>query len=992
MGNTLTLFMIHRYLFFAGVILAGTLSAQELSDAAKVEFFDQKVYAILKDNCFKCHGGEKKLKGQFRLTSREGLLAGGEIGPAINLKEPQKSLLLDMLSYRDGDHEMPPKAKLPQAQIDILTQWVKLGAPFNPKLEIVGNDVPHKLPNTQINAHTKAYWAYQKIQPPPTPKVADEDWGRSAIDAFVFDRLARNKLTPNGPADRRQLIRRAYYDLIGLPPSPEEVAAFAKDSSPNAFGKIIDRLLAMPQYGEKWGRHWLDLVRFAETNGYERDSRKDLIWKYRDYVIRAFNEDKPYDRFIMEQIAGDELPDKTGDSITATGFYRLGIWDDEPADRPLARYDYLDDILRTASETFLGMTVGCARCHDHKIDPIPQKDYYSLLSFFSDISPHGKGKTNHVPITGAKAKAEMETKRAEQQKQIQHIRTKIDPIEEQLLDELAKKNPSLRDKAPKDTKKLNNPYALPDASRGKGQIWEYTFANPGDNWFEIAFDDQSWKKDWSGFGTRGTPGSHVRTEWKTSDIWLRKDFRLVEIPGKLVLRIHHDEDAQVYMNGKLVKTLTGHSNRYIDMDITEASLDVLQTGRNTIAIHCKQTTGGQYIDAGLLVDYNITPVPLLARLHGKVILGDAKLAEYNQLHQQLTTLEQQKLEVKEEFAMAVGERGRQKTWVLKRGNPQLQGEEVVPAFPQILSASEVKIPEGYDTGKTSGKRRVLADWIANKNNPMTAKVMANRLWQHHFGRGIVRSSNNFGHIGDQPTHPELLNWLAAELVDGGWRLKRMHKLIMMSRTYQMASSGNQAALATDPNNDFFWRFDMRRLTAEEIRDSILTLTGQLNLKMAGPSIYTEIPAEVAKTASRPGAAWGRSSKEDAVRRSVYIFVKRSLHEPFLASFDWADTDNTCDVRFVTTVPTQTLTMMNSKFLNDSAEKLAARLEEEQPNDTSAQVTRAITLATSRPATKEDVADGLKLIENFTKNGIDENKALQRFCLLVLNLNEFVYLD
>ena len=967
------------------------LSAQELSDAAKVEFFDQKVYAILKDNCFKCHGGEKKLKGQFRLTSREGLLAGGEIGPAINLKEPQKSLLLDMLSYRDGDHEMPPKAKLPQAQIDILTQWVKLGAPFNPKLEIAGNDVPHKLPNTQINARTKAYWAYQKIQHPPTPKVANDDWDRSAIDAFVFDRLARNKLTPNGPADRRQLIRRAYYDLIGLPPSPEEVAAFMKDNSPNAFGKVIDRLLAMPQYGEKWGRHWLDLVRFAETNGYERDSKKDLIWKYRDYVIRAFNEDKPYDRFIIEQIAGDEMPDKTGDSITATGFYRLGIWDDEPADRPLARYDYLDDILRTASETFLGMTVGCARCHDHKIDPIPQKDYYSLLSFFSDISPHGKGKTNHVPITDANTKAQMEKKRAEQQKQIQHIRSKVDPIEEQLLDELAKKNPALRDKAPKDTKKLNNPYALPDASRGKGQIWEYTFAKPGDNWFEIAFDDKAWKTDRAGFGRKGT-GKHVRTEWHTSDIWLRKDFRLVEIPGKLVLRIHHDEDAQVYLNGKLIKTFNGSIGKYIDVDVTEASLDVLQTGRNTIAIHCRQTVGGQYIDAGLLVDYNITPIPLLARLHGKAILGDAKLAEYNQLHQQLTTLEQQKFAVKEEFAMAVGERGRQKTWVLRRGNPQLQGEEVVPAFPQILGASEVKIPEGYDTGKTSGKRRVLAEWIASKNNPMTAKVMANRLWQHHFGRGIVRSSNNFGHIGDQPTHPELLNWLAAELVDGGWKLKRMHKLIMMSRTYQMASSGNQAALAADPNNDFFWRFDMRRLTAEEIRDSILTLTGQLNLKMAGPSIYTEIPAEVAKTASRPGAAWGRSSKEDAVRRSVYIFVKRSLHEPFLASFDWADTDNTCDVRFVTTVPTQTLTMMNSKFLNDSAEVLAARLQEEQPNDTSAQVTRAITLATSRPATKEDVADGLKLVEHFTKNSIDKNKALQRFCLLVLNLNEFVYLD
>ena len=657
------------------------LSAQELSDAAKVEFFDQKVYAILKDNCFKCHGEEKKLKGQFRLTSREGLLAGGEIGPAINLKEPQKSLLLDMLSYRDGDHEMPPKAKLPQAQIDILTQWVKLGAPFNPKLEIAGNDVPHKLPNTQINARTKAYWAYQKIQHPPTPKVANDDWGRSAIDAFVFDRLARNKLTPNGPADRRKLIRRAYYDLIGLPPSPEEVAAFMKDNSPNAFGKVIDRLLAMPQYGEKWGRHWLDLVRFAETNGYERDSKKDLIWKYRDYVIRAFNEDKPYDRFIMEQIAGDEMPDKTGDSITATGFYRLGIWDDEPADRPLARYDYLDDILRTASETFLGMTVGCARCHDHKIDPIPQKDYYSLLSFFSDISPHGKGKTNHVPITDAKTKAQMEKKLAEQQKVITAIQSKLEPIEEALIDGYAVKNPTIRDKADgKERNKLKNPYALPDAARGKGQIWEYTTTKPGDNWFEIAYNDREWKKDWSGFGSKGTPGGHVRTEWKTSDIWLRKDFRLVEIPGKLVLRIHHDEDAEVYLNGKQIKTFTGHIGRYVDVDITEASLDVLQTGRNTIAIHCRQTSGGQYIDAGLLVDYNITPIPILARLHGKAILGDAKLAEYNQLHQQLTTLEQQKFAVKEEFAMAVGERGRQKTWVLRRGNPVLQGEEVGPVI------------------------------------------------------------------------------------------------------------------------------------------------------------------------------------------------------------------------------------------------------------------------------------------------------------------------
>ena len=985
--------MKRRMMIIAG-LWAGIklISAQELSDAAKVQFFDQKVLGILKENCFKCHGAEKRLKGHFRVTSRKGLLEGGDIGPAINLNEPEKSLLLEMISYKDGDHEMPPKDKLPQDQIDILTQWVKMGAPFNPKHEIAG-EAEQVQPNTQVNDRTRAYWAYQSIKRPAVPKVTDKAWSANAIDAFVHERLTRAKLSPNGPADKRQLIRRAYYDLIGLPPTPKEVQAFVKDQSPNAFEKVIDNLLARPQYGEKWGRHWLDLVRFAETNGYERDSRKDLIWKYRDYIIRAFNEDKPYDRFIKEQLAGDELPDKDGDSITATGFYRLGIWDDEPADRPLARYDYLDDILRTASETFLGMTVGCARCHDHKIDPIPQKDYYTFLSFFSDISPHGKGGTNHVPITDPKSKAQMEQQRAEQQKAISRIREQLLPYEEALIDGFAKTNPTILDRADdKDQKKLTNPYALPDASRGKGQIWEYTTKKPGDNWFEIAYDDREWSKDWSGFGVKGTPGSIVRTEWKTSDIWLRKDFRLVEIPGKLTLRIHHDEDAEVYLNGKQIRKFTGHVGRYVDVDITEASLDVLQTGRNTIAIHCKQTSGGQYIDAGLLVDYNITPVPVLARLHGKEILGDQKLAEYNKLNQQLVTLEQQKIEVKEEFAMAVAERGRQKTWVLARGNPQLQGEEVNPAFPQILGAPEANIPEGYGNGnQTSGKRRVLAEWIASPKNPMTAKVMANRLWQHHFGRGIVRSSNNFGFIGDEPTHPELLNWLAAELIEGGWTLKRMHKLIMMSRTYQMSSAGQTAGLKADPNNDLLWRFDMRRLAAEEIRDSILNLTGQLNLKMGGPSIYTEIPAEVARTASRPGAAWGRSSKEDAARRSVYIFVKRSLHEPFLASFDWADTDNTCDVRFVTTVPTQTLTMLNSKFLNDSAEVLATRLQGDSQK-ISEQVSRAIELATSRPATDADISDGVKLINTFQQGGMDANQALQRFCLLVLNLNEFVYLD
>jgi len=694
----------------------------------------------------------------------------------------------------------------------------------------------------------------------------------------------------------------------------------------------------------------------------------------------------------MEQLAGDELPDRDADSITATGFYRLGIWDDEPADRELARYNYLDDILRTTGETFLGMTIGCARCHDHKIDPISQKDYYSMLSFFSDISPHGKGNRNHVPISDPDDKAAHERAVTDKQAREASLRARLTPLEEEFIAGLAKRRPELKlstglAKGKKDA------WVVPDANRGKGIRWEFTYTQPPDNWFEIAFDDSKWRKGRSGFGSPGTPGSKVRTPWHSSDIWLRRDFRFDTIPGKLTLKIHHDEDAEVYLNGKQIKTFKGFLKQYTEIDVTNECLDVLQTGRNTLAIHCKQTGGGQYIDAGLLVDQSTTPVPVLAAKYGGEILGEAKLAQYSKLRDELAKVQSTKLTLKTEYAMAVAEDARRKMWILRRGLPVLKGEEVGPAFPSILADSPVLVPDDYPVGKASGKRRVLAEWLSSGSNPMTARVMANRLWQHHFGRGIVRSSNNFGFIGEKPTHPDLLNWLANELVAGGWKLKRIHKLIMMSNTYRMSSSASEIALTRDPNNDLMWRHDMRRLSAEEIRDSILNVTGQLNLKMGGPSIYTEVPRDVLATASRPGAAWGKSSEEDRNRRSVYIFVKRSLNEPFLSAFDWADTDNTCDVRFVTTVPTQTLTLLNSKFLNDSAESLANRLVKATPGDARAQVTAALQLTTNRKPTAREVDDGLELIQSLkAKTELDGNLAMQRFCLLALNLNEFLYLD
>ncbi len=980
-----------------GCLLAGLAftfegQAAELSGAAKAEFFDKKVYPILKENCFKCHGARERLKGKLRLTSREGLLKGGESGVAVRLAKPEQSLLLSMISWKDEDHEMPPKEKLPEEQIALLTEWVKLGVPFNPEKEIHGQRaIAEKLPTTEVNARTKAAWAFKRPGSISPPKVDKPHWQGNGIDAFVYERLRKAGLQPSTPASRQVLIRRAYYDLTGLPPSLAEVEAFIVDSSPEAFEKVIDKLLASDRYGEKWGRHWLDLVRFAETNGYERDSRKDLIWKYRDYVIRAFNQDKPYNRFIMEQLAGDELSDRDADSITATGFYRLGIWDDEPADRELARYDYLDDIIRTVGETFLGITIGCGRCHDHKVDPVTQKDYYSMLSFFSDISPHGKGSRNHVQISDPVDRVAYDRAVVNKQAREAELQANIAPIEEKFIAGLAKRRPELKLSAglPKGKK---NAWVVPDANRGRGVEWEFTFDKPAENWFEIAFDDSKWRKGRSGFGSPGTPGAKVRTPWHSSDIWLRRDFGLETIPGQMTLKIHHDEDAEVYLNGKQVRTFKGYLKNYVEVDVTGECLDVIQTGRNTLAIHCRQTGGGQYIDAGLVVDESTTPIPVLMARHGMEILGAINVEKYNKLRLELAKVQSTKLTLKTEYAMAVAEDARRKMWILRRGLPAMKTAEVGPGFPDILAGPAVHVPEQYAVGKSSGKRRVLAEWLASAKNPMASRVMANRLWQHHFGRGIVRSSNNFGFVGAQPTHPDLLNWLANELVTGGWKLKRMHKLIMMSNTYQMSSKGREVALAKDPNNDLMWRYDMRRLSAEEIRDSILNLTGQLNLKMGGPSVYTEVPKDVLATASRPDAAWGRSSEEERNRRSVYIYVKRSLREPFLNAFDWADTDNTCDVRFVTTVPTQTLTLLNSKFLNDSAASFAKRLAR-GADEAKAQVRQALHLATNRMPTVEEIDDGLRLIHDLkVKAKLDDNQALQRFCLLVLNLNEFLYLD
>jgi len=776
--------------------------------------FARDVKPILARRCFACHGPDQA-EGSLNLTDKDSVLSA-ELDSSLRAIVPgnvEESELLRRISSTDESERMPPEGKpLKPEEIAAITKWVEQGAAW------------------------EAHWAFRQPERVEPPAVQDEAWIRNPIDRFILSRLEAANLKPAAPAERRTLIRRAYYDLTGLPPSPDDVEAFVNDPDPRAYEKLVDRLLDSPQYGEKWARHWLDVVRYAETNSFERDGDKPNSWRYRDYVIESFNDDKPYDRFIIEQLAGDELPDKSAESIIATGYYRLGIWDDEPADPLQARFDELDDIVSTTGQAFLGLTTGCARCHDHKIDPIPAADYYGLVAFFHEITPYGT--------------------RGDQQSNSQ---TDISP---------------------------------PEVQKQYAELEEAI----------AALKDPMHEIEQRGISRMSAP-----------------DQRKSEGPERRKL-----------LREKLFDFLEG-----------------------------------------------------------------SDLEQYTALSAQRKRLEAQLKALPERtMAMSVAQCLDEppETFVLMRGSPHAPGDKVEPHFPSLFEPEPAVFPDDTPGSHSSGRRLTLAKWIASPENRLTSRVMANRIWQHHFGRGIVRSPNNFGQLGIPPTHPELLNWLAQTFVDGGWRMKPLHRLIMLSSAYRMSSQGNEAALAKDPQNDLFWRFDMRRLSAEEIRDSVLAVNGRLNGEMFGPWFFPQLSQEVLAGQSRPGDGWGDSSEAERNRRSIYAHVKRSLPVPILSVFDFPDSDGSCEARFTTTQPAQALTMLNGDLLNEEAHLFADRLRSEAAT-TDAQIRRAIELALCRPATDKDVERGLTLIVQLTtKHDIDADKALDLYCLVVFNMNEFAYLD
>ena len=857
-----------------------------------------------------------------------------------------------------------------------------------------------------VTQRVAADWSYTRLARPAVPAVRDAAWVRNPIDALVLARLEAAGLAPSPPASDATLIRRATYDLTGLPPSPEDVAAYVTDGSPEKYERLIDRLLASPQYGETWGRHWLDVVRFAETDSFERDRLKPAAWRYRDWVIDAFNGDKPYERFVLEQLAGDELPDASFESIVATGYYRLGIWDDEPTDPMQAVYDDLDGVVDTTARAFLGVSMGCARCHEHKKDPIPARDYYRMLAFFEGLKPYKDGGGNATAPANYVRQVPVDFGRGDREQELASWRTRRAA--------LVREAKNLADEA---IARLDDASrAALAAERETGLVQSFVRDQLGareiprmvaDD-FTIAFRFLSAKP---GRGRVSDPAWYAGSSLVDGEVdGVTDDFGVALLAGRVAAGTGNP-DTSVQSPVDLTDGAAHHiaftrtrSTGRIALFVDGALVAEAKGGTQALTAPTSLRIGRvAAIDELRIFDRALETQDVLdlvegggfsrgtehavAQKVGEPERGRWRAAVDELLHLAFPVREAVEVLCAQEAGTAIAP-----SFVRQRGSVHARGEEVRAGFPDALGGGEPAI-EPPAHGESSGRRLAFARWLLQSDHPRTWRVLANRVWQHHFGRGIVRSSNDFGRLGDEPTHPELLDWLASEIVAQGGRLKATHKLVMTSSAYRMASDHRDVAFAADPRNDRFWRFEPRRLTAEELRDSILCVDGSLDLRQGGPGVYPPMPAEVLATASRPDEAWGRSSPADSARRSIYVHVKRSLLMPLLASFDLADTDTSCPVRFVTTLPTQALTMLNSSFTNERAAAFADRLRRERPGDETAQLARGVELVTQRAARDEDVQRLASLARDLRQeHATSPDEALRLCCLALLNLNEFVYLD
>ncbi|GIW99585.1 MAG: cytochrome c [Pirellulaceae bacterium] len=798
-------------------------------NAAMERLFELAVRPTLVNKCVRCHG-ERKQEGNLRVDSLEFLLRGGDSGPAIDLEHPEQSLLLQALRYEGP--EMPPDRPLDTRTVEQIGRWLKGGAVWPKASAVLHGDGKTK--------SASDWWAMQPLSTAPPPDVAGDSWSRTPIDRFVYAKMQEHGITPAPPADRWTLVRRAYFDLLGVPPTPAEIAAVVHDPAEDAWEHLIDKLLDDPRYGEHWGRYWLDLVRYAESDGWKADAYRPHIWRYRDYVITSFNEDKPFARFVLEQLAGDELAAQDPAALTATGFLRLGIYEYNQRDARNHWNDIMNETTDVVGDVFFGLSMACARCHDHKFDPILQEDYYRLRAFFEPML----WRDDQVAATHDQME-EYERRLQPWLEATREIRQQIDDLVQPYHD---RKWRDTVDKFPVDIQAC---FHMPRADR---------------------------------------------TSWQQQMAYLVE--RQFEEEGGGPLKSMSKEDKAKYE--QLQQELAKFNH------LKPSPLPPLMTVSDF---------------EGILTPTTIPDDPA----RRPIAPGFLSVLE----------------------GTAIGE--------------TLLAEATAPAG---------QLREG-----TTGRRTMLARWITSPHNPLTGRVIVNRLWQHHFGRGLVDSPNDFGAQGSPPTHPELLDWLVRDFVKHGGRFKRLHKMLLMSATWQQSAVHPQAdqMARIDPQEQWLWRWRVRRLRAEQIRDAMLVASGRLQPQLGGPSV-----------------------DHSAARRSIYVKQFRNRNDTFLHGFDMANGLHSVAVRDATTTPLQALLLFNGDFPLEQAHAMAERiLQEVGPDDWERAVEQAFLLTWGRLPPVEELMAAQHFVHDGLRAPADEDKIRQRladFCHVLLNTNQFLYVD
>ena len=994
--------------------LAGTARAAEEAQPIPPEqlaFFEQKIRPVLVEHCYSCHSAEAqqkgKLKGGLFLDTRAALLKGGDTGPAIAPNTPNQSILLTAIRWEDRDIEMPPKKKLPPEVIADFEKWLAMGAP-DPREGAVGKA------GREINLEEgRKHWAFRPLQAPNPPAVRNTDWARTAVDRFILAQQEAAGVTPAEPASREKLIRRAFFGLTGLPPTPEQVEAFVADASPEAFTRVVDQLLDSPSYGERWGRHWLDVVRFGESGGYEFDRFRPGAYHYRDWVIRALNADLPYDEFVRQQIAGDLL-NKTEPlaGAASTGFLVAGPYPGQVTAKTLekVRYDQLDDMISAAGGAFLALNLGCVRCHDHKFDPIPQGDYYAIAAALGKSTHTEKGlfppdpkfdqlTARHTALGAPLQKAwsqflesEWESRFADWQKNKMPALQSVAPWQRFEVFSTAALNAWI------ERSKDGRVSSLKNNENDEVYTVKVRTFQKGLRGFRLdAFSDPKLPKKGPGTSAYGTfrlsdlkvvakplsAGLNPRaTTFKLKAVKASSEQKGQELgnavdnnpnsawsiagdPGK-------DHSAVFAVQGDPVGFEGG----------TELTFELRFKGEGTIGrlalAFCNEDQLPGLTDATEPQDLRElkaaaaqTPAGLseqretLARWFGRFDDRASALANALLEHER-TTPRRDPVRV-----YTVGPANTNVS-LLRRGEVDNKAGRVAPGFLQVLSrADSAQWLAPKDTDPRLGLGRWLTDAEKGAGH-LLARVIVNRIWKHHFGRGLVASSNDFGFTGEPPSHPELLDYLASELIRGGWKLKPLHRLIMTSAVYQQGASDSAENRRIDGENKLWWQQTSRRLEGEVIRDALLSVAGTLKTDLFGPSI-TDVQTP---------------------RRSVYLRVRRSELIPFLTLFDAPDATQSIGDRGITTVPTQSLTLMNSPFVRGVAKTLAARATA-KAHSPEAALEQAFRLAFSRPPSADERSSLEDFLRSQTRSANDSEadaEALEKTCHVLLCSNEFIYVD